>query len=144
MNSEQSPDSTHEYYCEFLLKCLTETANALTKASAFYLAIMAALTGYLLSQRLSAQLRDLTFYIEAAVSLFAVVTGLAVAVGLHTGLTTYERALRKMNPQLFDELRIHAFCKRGRTVLWIAITFFLLMITMFVWALMRFRHALPA
>jgi hypothetical protein len=48
-----------------------------------------------------------------------------------------------MNPQLFDDLKIHEFCRRGRIVLWVAITFFLLMIVMFVLALMRFRQALP-
>lgn len=142
-----TPDSdsqvNHRCLCDFLLKTLTETANSCLKALAFYFAIMAALTGYIISQRISPFLRDLTFYVGGVVSLFAGVTSIAVAIGLHRGLRTYQRALRELDPKTFDRLDVGGFCRRGLVTFWVIAACFFALIAVFFVGVAKLRALAP-
>ncbi len=75
--------------------------------------------------------------------MLAVITGTSIGVGLHRGLNTYKRALRGLDPSLYDRLGIDSFCRRGLRAMWITISCFLLMMAVFILGLMRLRWLVP-
>jgi hypothetical protein len=120
---------------EFLWQALKLTANLLMKAIAFYLAITAAILGYVLSHPVPTSLRIV------AASTLAIVTGLftiavgAVSWGLWTGVRDLQRAQEMLSPDSFAQLGVSRFFARARIVFWIIIISTLLIVVVLLAAI---------
>jgi hypothetical protein len=120
---------------EFLWQALKETANLLMKAIAFYLAITAAILGYVLSHPVATSLRIV------AASTLVIVTGLftiavgSVSWGLWTGVRDLQRAQEMLSPDSFTQLGMSRFFARARIVFWIIIISTLLIVVVLLAAI---------
>jgi hypothetical protein len=120
---------------EFLWQALKETANLLMKAIAFYLAITAAILGYVLSHPVAMSLRIV------AASTLVIVTGLftiavgSVSWGLWTGVRDLQRAQEMLSPDSFAQLGVSRFFARARIVFWIIIISTLLIVVVLLVAI---------
>lgn len=120
---------------EFLWQALKETANLLMKAIAFYLAITAAILGYVLSHPVPTSLRIV------AASTLVIVTGLftiavgAVSWGLWTGVRDLQRAQEMLSPYSFAKLGVSQFFARARIVFWVIIISTLLIVVVLLIAI---------
>ncbi len=120
---------------EFLWQALKETANLLMKAIAFYLAITAAILGYVLSHPVPMSLRIVaasTLVIVTA--LFTIAVG-SVSWGLWTGVRDLQRAQEMLSPDSFAQLGVSHFFARARIVFWIIIISTLLIVVVLLVAI---------
>lgn len=115
-------------HTEFLWQALKETANLLMKAIAFYLAITAAILGYVLSHPVPKSLRIVAASTVVIVTaLFTIAVG-SVSWGLWTGVRDLQRAQEMLSPNSFAELGVARFFTRARIVFWIIIISVLLIV----------------
>ncbi|MEK6283538.1 MAG: hypothetical protein AABN95_24550 [Acidobacteriota bacterium] len=123
---------------EFLWQALKETANLLMKAITFYLAIAAAILGYVLYHPLAPSLRIIAFWMVMTITmLFTIAVG-AVSWGLWTGVRDLQSAQEKLSPETFSQLGLHRFFDRARAVFWIIITTSLLILVILLAAIGRY------
>ena len=114
-------DNALKFIFESQQKTFWESANLLAKGMAFYLAITAGLVGYALTRELPMPLPRLTLSIATGTSLlFSVVTGICFW-GLIGILSFLEGSVRRVSPELFQEMNLHQFFARWRTVVWIGV-----------------------
>jgi hypothetical protein len=104
---------------EFLWQALKETASLVMKASAFYLAAMAAILGFVLSHPLAPQFRVRALWIVTTVSLLFIIAVGAVGWGLWTGVRDLQSAQEMLSADAFAKLRLHRFFARARVVFWV-------------------------
>lgn len=107
---------------EFLWQALKETANLIMKAMAFYLAIMAAVLGYVLSHSLAPSLRIFALCTVVVITLLFALAVASVSWGLWTGVRDLQVAQEMLSPETFAQLGLPRFFRRARIVFWIIIT----------------------
>lgn len=122
---------------EFLWQALKETANLVMKASAFYLAAMAAILGYVFSHPLAPPLRIRAFWVVITVALLFIIAVGAAGWGLWTGVRDLQSAQEMLSADAFAKLRLHRFFGRARTVFWIVTTATLLTLVILLAAIGR-------
>jgi len=122
---------------EFLWQALKETANLVMKASAFYLAAMAAILGYVFSHPLAPQFRVRSLWILMTVSLLFIIAVGAVGWGLWTGVRDLESAQEMLSADAFAKLRLHQFFARARIVFWVVTATTLLTLVILLTAIGR-------
>jgi branched-subunit amino acid ABC-type transport system permease component len=124
-----------ESHAAFLWQALKESANLLMKAVAFYLAIAAAILGYVLSHPVAKSLRVVAaLTIMLATALFTIAVG-SVAWGLWTGVRNLQRAQEMLSPGSFAGLEMASFFTRARIVFWIIIITSLLVLLILLTAI---------
>jgi hypothetical protein len=99
---------------EFLWQTLKEKANPLMKAIVFYLAITAAILGYVLSHPLAPSLRIIALWTVIVITvLFTMAVG-SVSWGLWTGVRDLQSAPEALSPDGFAQLGFATiFCPRS-------------------------------
>lgn len=107
---------------EFIWQALRETADLVMKASAFYLAAMAAILGYVFSHPISPAFRITAFWVVLTVTLLFIIAVGAVGWGLWTGVRDLQSAQEMLSAEAFAKLRLHRFFARARVVFWIVTT----------------------
>lgn len=123
-----SKNEVLDSHAEFLWQALRETADLLMKAMAFYLAITAAVLGYVISHPVAMSLRIVAVSTVVIVTaLFTIAVG-AVSWGLWTGVKDLERAQEMLSPDSFASLGMARFFTRARIVFWIIIVSTLLIV----------------
>lgn len=134
-----SPSEREALYtqAEFLWQALKETANLLMKAIAFFLAVTAAILGYVLSHPVAQSVRNTALWTVITISLiFAVAVG-SVSWGLWTGVRDLQSAQEMLSPDVFAQLGLRRFFARSRAVFWIIITTTLLILLVLLAAIGR-------
>ena len=119
-------------FCDFQWKALSEAASTLIKGMTFYLAIFAALMGYLLTKDLQPHIKEATLIVGLLVSVFAAVACGSIGWGYQQGLLDLERNYRLLNQGAFDEVHLHVFFSRGRRVLWFVLSATFMILVTFV------------
>lgn len=122
---------------EFIWQALKETANLLMKAITFYLAIAAAILGYVLSHPLAPSLRLIALWIVITITLLFTIAVASVSWGLWTGMRDLQSAYEILSPDSFAQLGLHRFFAHTRTVFWIIITTSLLILVILLAAISR-------
>ena len=122
---------------EFLWQALKETANLLMKAIAFYLAITAAILGYVLSHPLTPSLRIIAFWTVIIITLLFTMAVGSVSWGLWTGVRDLQSAQEMLSPNVFAQLGMRRFFARARAIFWIIITTSLLILVILLVAIGR-------
>lgn len=119
-----SPSEREALYAqtEFIWQALKETADLVMKASAFYLAAMAAILGYVLSRPLAPLFRIRVLWVVITVTLLFIIAVGAVGWGLWTGVRDLQSAQEMLSADAFAKLRLHRFFARARVVFWIVTT----------------------
>ena len=119
MGNERNKLETLSQFCDFQWKALSNTASILSKGIAFYLAIIAAVTGYILTKQLSCEVKVMAVLAGSITSVIATIAGGSLAWGLNKGLRNLEITLMEMDKELFYKLQLNLFLVRGRRVIWI-------------------------
>lgn len=134
-----SPANREALYtqAEFLWQALKEAANLLMKAIAFYLAISAAILGYVLSHPLAPALRIIALWIVVIITLLFTIAVASVSWGLWTGVRHLQSVHEMLSPDSFAQLGLHRFFERARVVFWIIITTSLLILVILLAAISR-------
>ena len=122
---------------EFLWQALKETADLVMKASAFYLAAMAAILGYVFSHPLAPPFRVTACWVVTTVTLLFIIAVGAVGWGLWTGVRDLQSAQEILSAEGFAKLRLHRFFARARVVFWIVTTSTLLTLVILMVAISR-------
>ena len=122
---------------EFLWQALKEVANLLMKAIAFYLAISAAILGYVLYHPLAPSLRIIALWIVIIITLLFTIAVASVSWGLWTGVRDLQSAHEMLSPDSFAKLGMHRLFARARAVFWIIITTSLLILLILLAAIGR-------
>jgi hypothetical protein len=107
---------------EFLWQALKETANLLMKAVAFYLAIMAAILGYVLSHPVAPSIRIVALCTVVVNTLLFTIAVASVGWGLWTGVRDLQAAQEMLSADAVSQLGLPRFFTRARIVFWIIIT----------------------
>jgi hypothetical protein len=122
-------------HTQFLWEALKETANLLMKAIAFFLAITAAILGYVLSHPLPTSLRLMAASTVIIVTvLFTIAVG-SVSWGLWTGVRDLQRAQEMQSPDSFVQLGMDRLFTRARIIFWIIIASSLLILVILLVAI---------
>lgn len=134
-----SPANRETLYtqAELLWEALKEAANLLMKAITFYLAISAAILGYVLSHPLAPSLRIIALWIVVIITLLFTIAVASVSWGLWAGMRDLESAHEMLSPDSFAQLGLHRFFARARAVFWIIITTSLLILIILLAAIGR-------
>ena len=122
---------------EFVWQALKETANLVMKASAFYLAAMAAILGYVFSHPLAPTFRVRALWVVATVTLLFIIAVGAVGWGLWTGVRDLQSTQEMLSADAFAKLQLHRFFARARAVFWIVTTATLLTLVILLAAIGR-------
>jgi hypothetical protein len=130
--SENDDQEALRSHIEFMWQSLRETADLLLKASSFFLAIMAAILGYVVYRPLAPTVRATAFWVVGSTTLLFVVAVGSVAWGLYTGLHDLQAALERLSRSTFSNLGLGHYFRRARTVFWIVIAASLLVIAILV------------
>ena len=86
---------------------------------AFYLAIVAAVAGYIFGQQnLPRPVKIGALWVEIIVTLLTALAAASMAWGIHKGLVGFEHALKALNPIMFQEVGLAAYIARGRRTVW--------------------------
>jgi hypothetical protein len=135
MGRSPSTQAALDSQAEFLWQALKETANLLMKAITFYLAITAAILGYVLSHPVPIPLRIVAASTVIIVTvLFSIAVG-SVSWGLWTGVNDLQRAHEILSPDSFAQLGMSRFFARARVVFWIIIISTLLIVVVLLAAI---------
>jgi hypothetical protein len=133
---DASPSSAAlQHQSEFLWQALKETANLLMKAIAFYLAISAAILGYVLSHQVPMSLRIVAVSTVVIVTALFVIAVGSVSWGLWTGVKDLQRAQERLSPSSYAHLGMSRFFHRARIVFWIIIVSTLLIVVVLLAAI---------
>lgn len=134
-----SPSEREALYTqtEFLWQALKETANLVMKASAFYLAAIATILGYVLSHPLAPPFRVRALWVVTTVTLLFVIAVGAVGWGLWTGVRDLQSAQEMLSTDAFTKLRLHRFFAWARVVFWTVTTTTLLILVILLTAIGR-------
>ena len=100
---------------DFMWKNISEASAALQKGITFYLAILAATTGYIFSANISDEKKFAVFIVALLISFFAAVSGAALGGGIWLGLKDIELAVSKGESNQAKNIYIK-FIRRGRIV----------------------------
>lgn len=122
---------------EFLWQALKETANLLMKAITFFLAITAAILGYVLSHPVAPSLRSVAFQTVIVITTLFSIAVASVSWGLWTGVRDLQSAQELLSPEAFGDLQMGRFFTRARVVFWIIVTTSLLILVILLAAIGR-------
>lgn len=99
---------------EFKFNAVKESALGLSKGMGFYLAIMAVLLGYILTQESDAQIRFFALGIGLITSILGFIACATIGWGIIKGLNSIKEVLNYNNSVLFSELNVEDFFNRGK------------------------------
>ena len=102
-----------KFIFEFEYNAIKETTLMLSKGMSFYLAITAALVGYVLTQDLDVEIKNQASIIGIVVSFFALIASSSISWGILTGLNSLNKLLIENNPELYYKLGVNKFIRRG-------------------------------
>jgi hypothetical protein len=122
---------------EFLWQALKETADLLMKAIAFFLTVVAAILGYVLSHPVNPSFRTIAFRLIIIITTLFSIAVASVAWGLWTGVRDLESAQEQLSPDVFTALRMNRFFSRARFVFWTIIATSLLILVILLSAIGR-------
>jgi len=104
-------------FFDFQYKSLTETVNFLVKAAgAFYVTIMIALIGYLVTQQVSESARKVIIISAILLTICVFFVGLIICWGVLLGIRDMRNTLKRYDENLFINCDLDSFFKRGRKV----------------------------
>jgi hypothetical protein len=106
---------------EFKYNSLREATLMLSRGVSFYLAITAVLVGYVLTQDINAELKSKAAILGIVVSFFALIAGGSISWGIIQGLKSIKKLIEKNNTELYRDLEVDKFMKRGKATVVVVI-----------------------
>jgi hypothetical protein len=125
---------------DFQYKSISELVNTLSKGMTYYLIIMAALTGYIVTQTINPEITKAIILIGIITNFFALLSGIVLALGIYKGIRYMKNTLLKIDPDNFETLNLESFFKGGRRIALLVSIFcslLLISISFYLFALMK-------
>ena len=113
-----APDDNTKLVVELLQKTYWEGANLMLKGTAFYMAILAALVGYVVTQKVQTQIAELTLYGGVATSALAVTVAIMAARTMYRCVGVLEHLLLRQATQSIAESELRTVFSRWRKTIW--------------------------
>jgi hypothetical protein len=137
-------DTKLNLFFDFQYKSLTETVNLLVKAAgAFYITVMIALIGYLLTQDISDKTRNVIIVSAVILTACVFIVGLAICWGVILGISDMRNTLKRYDEKLFSSIDLDKFFYRGRKlVIFSIITCVIAIILIFILMGLNFLNVL--
>lgn len=120
-------------FFDFQYKSLTETVNLLVKAAgAFYVTVMIALIGYLITQQVSPSTHRVIVISATLLTACVFAVGIAICWGVTKGIQDMKNTLERYDEDLFCKCNLESFFIRGRkVVLFSIVTCIIVMVLIF-------------
>ena len=101
---------------DFQMKSLSETTNVLAKGMTFYLLILAAITGYIVSQDIPEEIKNRIFIIGIVTNIFALIAGIGLGYGIYKGIENVKKTLKILDKELWQVTEMEEYFNRGKRI----------------------------
>jgi hypothetical protein len=139
-----APGGDAKLLSDFLQKTYWDAANLVFKGTAFYFAILAALIGYVFTQRVPPRVAELTLWMGVATSLLAFITAVVSGRTLYRCITLLEQLMTEQSGAVVNRSALRGLFSRWRTTVWTFSICGSLLMLMFIVGIVILRGTLAA
>ncbi len=140
MKDSKNVDEGLKIIFDFQYKSISELVNTLSKGMTYYLIIMAALTGYIVTQTINPEIKSAIILLGIITNLFGLLSGLTLAIGIYKGITSLKNTLLKIDSDNYKSLKLESFFRGGRRMAFLVSLFcslLLISISIYLLGLLR-------
>lgn len=115
---EPSLQQAYEIFVDFKTKTLIEVTNIVSKGATLYLAMLGLFAGYVVTQDISNEIKQLLLIISLTMSIIVIAVIAIISWGVYRGINNIENTLKSFHSEGFARAGMSDYFRDGRIVFW--------------------------